>query len=156
MALAKQLEGYVGVELILAHKAHRQRGERKLGKLGLRVGQELVLLQLWAEDRLSQGQLAERLGVEQATISIMIRRMEKCRLVERCSDKEDARVTRVCLAEKGRKLEKPVLQMWREQEQQMLRGLKARERQALRKLLARVRLNLESRRLNNGPRIRNG
>lgn len=156
MALAKQLDGYVGVELILAHRAHRQRGERELGKLGLRVGQELILLQLWAEDKLSQGKLAERLGVEQATISIMIRRMEKCRLVKRCGDVKDARVTRVCLTKKGRELEKPVLRMWRRQEQQMLSGLTESEQRTLGVLLARVRANLESRRSNDGPRIKNG
>jgi DNA-binding MarR family transcriptional regulator len=38
-----------------------------------------------------EGQLAERLGVGQATINIMIRRMEKCRLVERHCDKEEAK-----------------------------------------------------------------
>jgi DNA-binding MarR family transcriptional regulator len=37
-----------------------------------------------------KGQLAERLGVGQATISIMIRPMEKCGLVERHCDKEEA------------------------------------------------------------------
>jgi DNA-binding MarR family transcriptional regulator len=152
MTTAKQLEGYVGIDFVMAHKAFRQKGERALGRLGLRVGQELVLIHLCAERALSQGQLAERLGVEQATVSIMLRRMAKAGLVGRRSDKDDARVTRVYATRKGRALERPVLRVWRDQERQLLAGLTAEEKRLLRRLLAHIRANLEPRRSDHGTR----
>jgi DNA-binding MarR family transcriptional regulator len=139
-------EGYVGVALIRAHRAFRQSGERKLARLGLRLGQELILLQLAAQDALSQSRLAERLGVEQATISIMLRRMEKTGLVRRRTDQTDARVTRVHATRKGRSLVAPVHRLWREQEHDLLKGLTDKDKRTLGTLLTRVRANLESRR----------
>ena len=140
------IEGYVGVALIRVHRAFRQSGEWKLTRLGLRLGQELILLQLAAQDALSQSRLAEGLGVEQATISIMLRRMEKTGLIRRRTDHEDARVMRVCATRKGRSLVAPVQRLWREQEHNLLKGLTHEDKQTLEKLLTRVRANLGSRR----------
>jgi len=146
MTTVKQLAGFVGIEFVMAHKAFRQEGERALGRLGLRVGQELLLIHLCAGHSLSQGQLAERLGVEQATVSIMLRRMAKAGLVGRRPDKDDARVTRVYATRKGRVLEGPVLRVWRSQERRLLSGLTGEEKKLLRRLLEHIRENLERRR----------
>jgi DNA-binding MarR family transcriptional regulator len=150
MTIAEQLEGFVGIEFVLAHRAFRHKGEKALGRLGLRVGQELILFHLCAVHDLSQHQLAGRLGVEQATVSIMLRRMARVGLVGRRRDKNDARVTRVYATRKGRALEKPVLRVWRDQESQLLAGLTDGEKRALRRLLERIRANLERRRSNDG------
>jgi DNA-binding MarR family transcriptional regulator len=141
-----RIEGYVGVALIRAQRIFRQIGERKLARLGLRLGQEFILLQLAAQGALSQTHLAERLGVEQATISIMLRRMEKTSLVRRRTDRADARVTRVCVTPKGRSLVAPVQRLWREQERNLLKGFSDEDKRTLGRLLTRVRANLESRR----------
>jgi len=146
------VEGYVGVALIRAQRALRQSGERKLARLGLRLGQELILLQLADQDALSQSCLAERLGVEQATISIMLRRMEKAGLVRRRTDRADARVTRVCATRKGRSLVAPVHRLWREQEHDLLKGLTDEDKRTLGTLLSRVRANLESRKASHDGR----
>ena len=146
------VEGYVGIALIRAHRAFRQSGEHNLARLGLRLGQELILLQLEAEEALSQSRLAERLGVEQATISIMLRRMEKAGLVRRRTDRSDARVTRVRATRKARSLVGPVHRLWREQEDNLLKGLTDEDKRTLGKLLARVRANMESRRTHHDGR----
>ncbi len=142
----KPIDGYVGIALIRAHRAFRQSGEWKLARLGLRLGQELILFQLAAHEAISQIGLAERLGVEQATISIMLRRMEKAGFVRRRTDRADARVTRVSATRKGRSLAAPMQRLWREQERNLLKGLTDEERRTLAKLLTRVRDNMESRR----------
>jgi MarR family transcriptional regulator, organic hydroperoxide resistance regulator len=140
------VESFIGIALIRTHRAFRQSGERKLARLGLRLGQELILIQLAAQEALSQSWLAERLGVEQATISIMLRRMEKAGLVRRRTDRADARVTRVSATRKGGSLVAPVHRLWRDQEENLLKGLTDEDKRTLGKLLARVRANLESRR----------
>jgi DNA-binding MarR family transcriptional regulator len=140
------IEGYVGIALIRAQRAFRQIGERKLARLGLRLGQEFILLQLAAQGELSQSRLAERLGVEQATISITLRRMEKTSLVRRRTDRADARVTKVCVTPKGRSLVAPVRRLWREQERNLLKGFSDDDKRTLGRLLTRIRANLESRR----------
>lgn len=114
-----------------------------LSGLGLHVGQEMVLIELWKEDRLRGSDLAGRLGVEPPTITRMLRRMESCGLLYREPDPEDARSFRVCLTEKARALEGPVARAWEKAEEHTLAGLDAGERRLLRELLGRVRENLE-------------
>jgi len=137
--------------LVHTHKALRQRGDRELARHGLRVGQDLVLLRL-ADGPLSQAQLAERLRVEPATASIMVRRLARAGLVERRADAADARVTRVGLTAKGRALEAPVRRVWAGLDRSLAAGLAPAEVRALKSLLAKVRQNLESRRPNDAER----
>ncbi|MGD0782909.1 MAG: MarR family winged helix-turn-helix transcriptional regulator [Candidatus Aminicenantales bacterium] len=151
----RAVDGYVGIALIRAHRAFRQSGEWKLARLGLRLGQDLILFQLAAQEALSQIGLAERLGVEQATISIMLRRMEKAGFVRRRTDRADARVTRVSATRKGLSLVAPVHRLWREQERNLLNGLTDEDQRTLGKLLTRVRANLESRRTAHDGRAKN-
>ena len=151
----KRIEPYVGISLIRTHRAFRQSGEWKLARLGLRLGQELILLQLAAQDAHSQSRLAEQLGVEQATVSIMLRRMEKVGLVRRRTDRGDARVTRVCVTRKGRSLIAPVRRLWREQERNLLKGLSDKDKRTLGELLSRMRANMESRRPAHDGRAKN-
>src|ERR671938_1994268 len=89
-------------------KAHRAYVGALLAEYGLHVGQEMVLLELWQEDGLRGGELALRLGVEPPTVTKMLRRLEGCGLVERRSDRTDARSLRVYLTREGRALKEPV------------------------------------------------
>lgn len=53
---------------------------------------------------LSQSELADRIGVERASASTALKRMEKAGLILRKPCRDDNRVTRVYLSEKGREL----------------------------------------------------
>jgi MarR family transcriptional regulator, organic hydroperoxide resistance regulator len=139
---ARAVEETTGFLLAKVCRAHRANVGGLLAGVGLHVGQEMVLLELWKEDGLKGGELAERLGVEPPTVTRMIRRMERCGFVERRPDPADARSFRVCLTEKGRALEEPVARIWEEAEEKTLRGMGPEETLVLRRLLARVRKNL--------------
>ncbi len=139
---ARAVEETTGFLLAKVCRAHRANVGGLLAGVGLHVGQEMVLLELWNEDGLKGGELAERLGVEPPTVTRMIRRMERCGFVERCPDPADARSFRVCLTEKGRALEEPVARIWEEAEEKTLRGISREETLVLRRLLARIRENL--------------
>jgi DNA-binding MarR family transcriptional regulator len=131
-----------GFALAKTCKAHRANVGAVLAEVGLHVGQEMVLFELWKEDGLKGGELAERLGVEPPTVSRMLGRLEGCGLLERSRDPEDARSFKVCLMEKGRSLEGPVADAWERVEERSFRGMSDEEKALLKGLLARVRKNL--------------
>ena len=68
--------------------------------------------------------------------------MEHAGLIERRPDPEDARISRVYLTERGRALEQPVLEVWKDLEAHTVAGLSATEQALLRRLLMQVSANL--------------
>ena len=68
--------------------------------------QYAVLYCLWENDKRSPKEIAERLKLENSTISGILERMEKKGLIERNISKEDRRFIQVQLTKKGADLEK--------------------------------------------------
>lgn len=132
-----------GYALAKACRAHRGNVGNLLAEVGLHVGQEMVLIELWEQDGLRGGELAARLGVEPPTVTKMIQRLENCGLLTRRQDPEDARSFRVFLTEDGRSLEGPVTQCWGRIEEKTLSSLDEEEREQLHQLLLKVRTNLD-------------
>lgn len=129
--------------LVRAAKAHRGLVAQGLSDLGLHVGQELVLAQLWREDGLRHSQLAERLGVERPTVTKVVRGMDRGELVTREPDAADGRASCVWLTERGRTLRDPVEQVWWAAERATLQGLDPGEGDLLKGALSRMLGNLE-------------
>jgi len=138
----RQIQDYIGFQLLQIHKAHRQRAEAGLNKLGVHTGQEMILLQLWIEEGIPQSQLAASMEVEPPTATKMLQRMERAGLIERRPDPEDARVSLVYLTERGRALEQPVLDVWKQLEAQTVSGLSLTEQTLLHRLLLQMLTNL--------------
>lgn len=132
----------IGYLLVQAAKEHRGRVSNAFSDLGIHVGQDMVLLQLWGEDGVSPTELANRLRVEPGTVSKVLSRMEKVDLVTRRRDPRDARSFKVYLTENGKALREPVNSRWEGVEDRMLKGLSPEERVLLRRLLSQVRDNL--------------
>ncbi len=133
------MEERISLLLMQVAKAHRARMGEGLAELGLHLGQEAVLMQLWEEEGLTQSQLVERLGVEPPTVTKMLQRMERAGFITRREDVRDARVSRVHLTPRGRKLEASVRAVSRRAEEQLVKQLSSRERDALRRLLRALR-----------------
>ena len=141
----QKIEETLGFQIIQVSKGHRQYAEKALNALGLHAGQEVILMQLWKEEGLTQSCLAEHAYIEAPTVTQMLQRMERAGLVERRQDQQDGRISRVYLTECGRALEKPVLQIWQQLEENTLMGLSDVEIALLRRLLIQIRMNLCSR-----------
>ncbi len=137
------MQDFVGMQLISVMRAHRARAAELLSALGVHVGQEMILFQLWQRDGLNQTELTACLGVEPPTTTRMVQRMEASGLVERRTDPRDGRVVQVWLSPRGRALEGPVTKAWQTLESMTVGNLSAGERALLRELLAKVRLGLE-------------
>jgi DNA-binding MarR family transcriptional regulator len=110
--------------------------------LGLYRGQPSVLQALWEQEGLMHTELARRLRVQPATITKMLKRMEKAGFVERRPDPEDHRVSRVYLTEAGQAVRAGVQQVWRQLEEEAFAGLSPEERATLRRFFLHIRENL--------------
>ena len=143
MIRGRSIEESTGFTLAKVCRAHRGNVGELLAEVGLHVGQEMVLIELWRDDGLRGGELAERLGVEPPTVTKMLRRLERCGLVSRRQDREDARSFRVYLTDEGRSLEEPVARCWERVEETAFAGMSAGERRNLHRLLTKVRANVD-------------
>ena len=132
----------VGYNLLKLCKGYFNLINARMNRLNLYEGQDHLLRQLWEEDGLPQAELTRRLGVEAASVSKAIERIEKSGFVFRQPDPDDARANRVYLTEAGRALEQPVKEAWLEIEAQVLADMTAEERLLLRRLLLQMRANL--------------
>ena len=113
-----------------------------LEALGLYRGQPSVLQALWEREGQMHTELARRLQVQPATITKMLQRMEKTGFVERRSDPDDHRVSRVYLTEAGRAVRADVQQVWRRLEEEVFAGFSHDEQVLLRRFFLQIRENL--------------
>jgi DNA-binding MarR family transcriptional regulator len=111
---------------------------------GVRVGQNLVLEQLWNEDGLTPGDIAQRLGVSTPTVVKMATRMEAAGFLERRRDERDARLVRLYLTDRGRSVRKPLERELERLRKQATASLTSAERRDLESALATIVGNLES------------
>lgn len=123
-------------------RAMKSRVDAALSEHGVRVGQQMVLEELWREDGLAPGQLAKRIGVETPTVTRAVQRMEAADLVRREPDREDARLVRVYLTERGKKLEGVVPEIMWQVREEALNGFSEEEKAQLQRLMERIRSNL--------------
>ncbi|GAK40742.1 MarR family winged helix-turn-helix transcriptional regulator [Paenibacillus urinalis] len=113
-----------------------------LRELNLYVGQDNLLSRLWSGDGITQMQLCEHLKCEPPTVTNMVKSLEQNGFIHRKRDKEDARVMRIYLTDKGKELEEPVGIKWKQQQEKLLHLMSAEERLILRDLLKRMEKNL--------------
>jgi len=136
------IRGTTGFALAKVCKFHRGNVAAVLAEVGLHVGQDMLLAELWEQDGLRGGELAARLNVEPPTVTKMLRRLQTCGLVERRQDPDDARSFRVHLTGEGRSLQNPVARCWQRAEEKTLASLNPQERQTFHGLLTKMRGNL--------------
>ena len=65
-----------------------------------------VLLSLWSEDNLRASELGRRAGLEPSSMTGLLDRMERDRLLKRTPDPMDRRASRICLTKLGIEAEK--------------------------------------------------
>lgn len=85
-------------------RLHYYRAYTLLDKINMYPGQPAMLFALQREDGQSQTDLAEKLNIKPATVTVMLGRMEKSDMVERRQDPKDQRISRVYLTQRGREM----------------------------------------------------
>lgn len=125
-------------------RLHYHRTHMMLDKIGVYPGQPPMLYFLEKEDGQSQKDLADKLNVKPATITVMLNRMEKSGLVLRKQDDEDQRISRVYITEKGKEVYKQVEETMSSIESECFYNFTEEEKIVLRRLFMQMRDNLKN------------
>jgi DNA-binding MarR family transcriptional regulator len=83
---------------------------------------------LW---RPSQTELVNRTGIDRSTLSDVVRRLQKRRLLQRRRTKDDARAYTVALTDKGRQVLRMIGPIAKQTDEQMLAALPSKQRAQL-------------------------
>ncbi|GAA3410421.1 MarR family winged helix-turn-helix transcriptional regulator [Paenibacillus hodogayensis] len=124
-------------------RQHHYNSHLSLKDQDVHPGQPPLLFALSRNDGLRQNELAEKMLVKPATVTVMLNRMVKNGLVERRTDPQDQRVSRVYLTDKGRSAVKEVRAALQASEAQALEGLSDEDKLLLRRLLTHMYDNVK-------------
>lgn len=117
----------------------------RLEEFDLKPSQAGILFILNGEGVLSQRELAERIGVKPPSMTVALRKLEKLGYVTRENDKEDLRIIRIALTEKGKNCVKMTKEIISQTEDDLLRGFSQEERILMRRFLIQMHGNLAER-----------
>ncbi|MBP3867936.1 MAG: MarR family transcriptional regulator [Solobacterium sp.] len=79
--------------------------------LGITYTQYIVFLALWEKDNVPVKELSETLMLDSGTLTPLLKKMEQEGYINRTRSKEDERVVRITLTEKGKALEAKVAEI---------------------------------------------
>lgn len=116
--------------------------ERGTLKHGVSAGQWRFLRQLWREDRITQRELSERVGLREPTTVVALKGLEKAGFITRAKTSEDRRKTFIYLTPHAKRLELVLAPMNAEVHEIATRGMNDEEVEVLQTLMRRVIENL--------------
>lgn len=122
-------------------RIHTAYVERRLLHLGVHTGQGAILSALGECGPCSQKELAEYRHVSAATISVMLRRMEKSGWIVR-SQSEDGKCNQISLTEKGEELSEALSQDMVGEPERVFAGLSEEDKLAAQRIFLKISENL--------------
>ena len=132
------IEESLGYLVNRAARVMAQQLAEELRPAGVAIGQWAILLFLWAQDSMSQAELARVVAIEPPTVVRTVDRMVRDGLVERLPDPNDGRITRIHLTERGRALRDQLVSRADEVNERNLARFSPDERRRLLGLLTRI------------------
>ncbi len=79
-----------------------------LSEVGLTYPQYLVMMVLWETDGISVKQIADRLHLDSATVTPLLKRLEQAGFIQRKRNDKDERTVNVCLSDTGKTIQATV------------------------------------------------
>jgi DNA-binding MarR family transcriptional regulator len=103
--LSLRLDDQLCFALYSATNALKKVYRPALSRLGLTYPQYLVMMVLWEKDGQMVSEIGERLFLDSATLTPLLKRMEGMELIERVRSRDDERQVLVSLTARGKALE---------------------------------------------------
>jgi DNA-binding MarR family transcriptional regulator len=129
--------------LIQLIKSHRALLSARLSEIGLFPGQDGLIYHLSVSNGQTMSDLAEKLGIQPATLFTMVERMTKSGWVEKEKDPDDKRTSRIYLTPKGKKKVGQLSVVWQENEALLSAGFRKEEKKLLIAFLQQLNTNLK-------------
>ena len=134
----------LGYQIRYAYRIFVRALADELGPHRITTGQWSALRVLWQEDGLSQVEVAQRMMVEKASLTAVLKAMAADGLITRVRNAEDRRKVNIYLTASGRRLKGKILPLIGKINKRATRRLSSADVQQLRRLLARVMINLQN------------
>ncbi|MET9317325.1 MarR family winged helix-turn-helix transcriptional regulator [Kribbella sp. NPDC003505] len=138
--------------IVRVARLQRLLAQQMLRGVGLHLGQELVMMQLWERGPQTQTDLVRTLDSDSATMTRMVRRLENAGFVRTRPSSTDKRATIVEPTPASQAVRREVERSWAELEGIAVGDLTPEQQAEALDVLARLEANLASSR--NGPSIR--
>ena len=123
-------------------QTYRALSDDFINRIDMHRAQAGLLCRLFANDGITQSEIADQLGVQGATVTNILQRMEESGLVTRRRDLDDNRLVRVYLTEAGRQTERAITEQFVRLEGTVFDGISDPERAQLRGLLRKMLDNM--------------
>lgn len=131
---------------LLGHviRLHMLMGHKTMEEQGFCRSQPAMIKMLSQHDGLTQVELASKLNVTPATVSNMLKRMERDNMIERRRSEEDQRVTHVYLTEQGKQHSDVVCKLFDEMTQKGFGNFTEEELQQAKRIFQKLIDNLSN------------
>jgi len=126
-----------------AYRAFVRALAERLVPHGIATGEWSALRVLWAEEGLSQVELAQRMRIEKASLTNILSNMQKKGLIIRRGDSADRRKVNISLTTRGRKMKDKLLPYGADINATATKGMSTVEVAQLRRLMGTLIKNLE-------------
>jgi DNA-binding MarR family transcriptional regulator len=137
-------EQSLGYQIRYAYRIFVKALADELDAFHITTGQWSALRVLWQEEGLSQVELAQRMMVEKASLTAVLKAMAAEGLITRVRNVEDRRKVNIFLTASGRRLKGKILPLIGKINRRATRQLSASDVRQLHTLLARVMINLQN------------
>ncbi len=106
-----KLDNQLCFSLYCASRAIIRAYKPLLDRLGITYTQYITLLVLWEQDSISVNRLGKRLTLDSGTLTPLLKKMEKSKLIARTRNPKDERQINISLTEKGKKLKNKAMEI---------------------------------------------
>lgn len=115
---------------------------RRMEDMELNPSQAGILFILKSHGRLSQRQLAEKIGITPPSMTVTLRKLEELGLVQKEPDEKDQRIVRIRLSGAGEECIEKLRSIMEEMEEILYQGFSVEERLLFRRLILAMRKNM--------------
>jgi len=142
--LENPLDNSLGFQMVVAARSMKHWLEVKLAEHGITSSQYTVLELLWRHNGISLSDLGKTLNFDNPTITGIINRMARAKLVRRNRDRNDRRVIKVYLTPKGRELREVLPELAADTNRNAVIDFTAQEKEIILDLAKRIYKNLKN------------